>query len=302
MADTFEKDKKMKVIKGVSEILNNYDFFIFDLWGVVHDGFQAFPGTLDVFKLLRENGKLAGILSNAPRRIDNTILRLKEMSIIDGHDYQVILTSGQQCYDALINKTESFYQALGNTYYHPGPQRDFSSYQDIPYTRVDHLEDADFRLFTSILKEDMSDTLDDYRNDLVLMLKKDMPLVCANADKRVLWGKQEVMCIGLIAEEYARLGGRVMVHGKPSITVFRDLHAKANHFKDMEISKNRILMIGDSLGTDIKGANDYGIDSLLVASGIHGEVVRGDGLGALEPLMEMYESKPTYFDERVRQA
>ena len=44
----------MKLIKGLSQIQSKYDAFLIDLWGVVHNGIELYPGAVDVFKKLAE--------------------------------------------------------------------------------------------------------------------------------------------------------------------------------------------------------------------------------------------------------
>jgi ribonucleotide monophosphatase NagD (HAD superfamily) len=91
-------------------------------------------------------------------------------------------------------------------------------------------------------------------------------MICANPDLVVRLGDQNVICAGALAQRYEALGGRVRWHGKPYPSVYEtcfELLGIAN--------RGRILAVGDSLRTDIAGANRAGIDSLLIAGGIHAE-------------------------------
>ena len=56
------------VIDGAAAIADGYDGFILDLWGVMHDGVQAYPGARDCLAALHRLGKRIVVLSNAPRR------------------------------------------------------------------------------------------------------------------------------------------------------------------------------------------------------------------------------------------
>lgn len=96
-------------------------------------------------------------------------------------------------------------------------------------------------------------------------------MVCANPDLLVhRLGKVEI-CAGSLAERYEELGGPVRWHGKPHPSIYRaGLRLLGG------IEKSRILAVGDSFRTDIRGANAAGIDSLFVIEGIH----RDDLLGA----------------------
>ena len=47
----------MNKIDGISEIAKNYDAFILDIWGVIHDGQKLYPGVEECLWKLRENNK-----------------------------------------------------------------------------------------------------------------------------------------------------------------------------------------------------------------------------------------------------
>src|SRR5690348_5028222 len=99
-------------------------------------------------------------------------------------------------------------------------------------------------------------------------------MVCANPDRVVIHAGKPALSAGALAEEYQRLGGPVRWHGKPHPSVYvscLDLLGIGD--------RRRILAIGDSLRTDIAGAANAGIDSLLIAGGVHAaEFNAGAGL------------------------
>jgi ribonucleotide monophosphatase NagD (HAD superfamily) len=55
------------VLQGLREVAGNYDGFVLDLWGVVHDGVTVFPGVVDALRQLHAAKKKLVFLSNAPR-------------------------------------------------------------------------------------------------------------------------------------------------------------------------------------------------------------------------------------------
>src|SRR3546814_9085355 len=91
-------------------------------------------------------------------------------------------------------------------------------------------------------------------------------MVCANPDLVVVVGGTRAICAGALAAHYERLGGAVAYHGKPYPPVY-DRCLRLLGIED----RRRILGVGDSFRTDIAGANAAGIDSLLIARGIHAE-------------------------------
>ena len=74
-----------------------------------------------------------------------------------------------------------------------------------------------------------------------------------------------MICAGTLADYYEKIGGKVIYYGKP----YKDIY----HFcYQLLKNRDRILVIGDSLGNDIAGAQQQGLDSVLVTSGIHRDV------------------------------
>ncbi len=76
-------------------------------------------------------------------------------------------------------------------------------------------------------------------------------------------------CAGAIADLYAHMGGAVYWAGKPYLSAYETAHRKAEALRDANVPRDRILVIGDSLRTDMKGAQTFGSDALFIASGIH---------------------------------
>jgi ribonucleotide monophosphatase NagD (HAD superfamily) len=118
-------------------------------------------------------------------------------------------------------------------------------------------------------------------------------MICANPDLVVhRLGKVEI-CAGSIAERYEELGGSVRWHGKPHKSIYLSgLRLMGG------IDKERVLAVGDSFRTDIRGANGAGLDSLFVIEGIHREdLLRPDGsvnASHLEDTVARAGAVPTY--------
>jgi ribonucleotide monophosphatase NagD (HAD superfamily) len=149
------------------------------------------------------------------------------------------------------------------------------------------------------MKED-DDTVESVTPFFRRALELDLPIVCGNADNMCMFGEEMCVTSGAVARWYQQQGGRVHIHGKPSPDVFALAH---EHMPGVPL--DRILMVGDALETDIAGANAYGIDSLLLCTGIHGRdfpdvtattvVPSPSALQTLESLCAQHKAKPTYF-------
>ena len=70
--------------------------------------------------------------------------------------------------------------------------------------------------------------------------------------------------MGTIAQLYKGLGGEIFILGKPKIDIYIESTKKIK-----KLIKSRVLAVGDSMFHDIQGANLFGVDSLLITSGIH---------------------------------
>lgn len=251
----------LRLIDGMRELAPGYDGFILDLWGVVHDGTAPFPGVLDCMGRLIAAKKRVVLLSNAPRRADDVVRRIAAIGVPSGL-YHGVMSSGEEAWQHLARRDDPFYAALGRRCLHICSERDLEIREDLDLDFVDTPDEADFILNTG--PAEWEDTHEDYRPLLEAARKRDLPMVCANPDLVVNHAGRMALCAGAIAEEYEALGGRVRWHGKPYPSVYDSCLALLGIAE-----RQRILAIGDSLRTDIAGAARAGIDSLLIAGGIH---------------------------------
>ncbi|WP_448203979.1 TIGR01459 family HAD-type hydrolase [Azospirillum sp. sgz302134] len=262
-------------LSGLASVIDRYDGVILDLWGVIHDGEQAYPGAADCLDRLRAAGKVICLLSNAPRRTGGVIRKLEGMGI--GRErYHHVLTSGEATYEALRRRDDPWHAALGRRLFHIGPDRDQDVYLGLDYTVVPSPEEADFVLNTGIVE--FGEPLSVYEPALEACRARNLPMVCANPDLIVMVGPQMVICAGTLAQRYEEMGGDAFWHGKPHAPVY-DRCLSLMGITD----KRRILAVGDSLRTDVAGANAAGIDVALVTFGIHQEELGGAWGEAVDP-------------------
>ena len=102
-------------------------------------------------------------------------------------------------------------------------------------------------------------------------------MVCANPDVVVERGDRLVYCAGALADLYATMGGEVLYAGKPYRPIYDMALKRAEEAAGREVPLERVLAIGDSMRTDLKGAHTAGIDFLFVTAGIHAEELGGRG-------------------------
>ena len=254
---------KLQLIGGIREVVLRYDGFILDLWGVIHDGVAPMPGAVECLRSLLEGGKRIVLLSNAPRRADDVVRRITRIGV-PAELYHHVMSSGEEAWQHLNRRDDPFYAGLGRRCLHIGSERDMEIREGLALEFVDTAEEAQFILNTGPAGWD--DRIEDYELLLLAALARDLPMVCANPDLVVMHGGRLALCAGALAKWYEEAGGRVRWHGKP----FRSVYDTCLGLLSIE-DRSRILAVGDSLRTDIAGAAGAGLDSLLIAGGIHAE-------------------------------
>lgn len=273
----------IKVIKNVSEVFAGYDAFIIDLWGVVHDGLEPLPHSIEVLKMLKKAKKKICFLSNAPRRANSVAESLKSMGVTQ-YLYDHILTSGEATFQALDSK---LLDKFGEKCLHLGPEKNNGVFEGLDIELVETVAQADFILASGVY--DDGDIADIYKPLLKEAADKKIPMICSNPDRIVHIGDSLVLCPGTLADLYAEYDGEVIYYGKP----YRDVYSKCFEL----LGTKNILAIGDSYLNDIKGAFGMGIDSLFISSGIHRDEVNYDDLGSF---LSKFPFKATYISREFK--
>jgi HAD superfamily hydrolase (TIGR01459 family) len=253
----------LRDVHGVGEIAGDYDGYILDLWGVVHDGVEPYPGVPDCMARLVREGKRVVLLSNAPRRADDVMRRIKAIGVPETL-YHAVMSSGEEAWQHLRRRADPFYAGLGRNCLHICSDRDLEIREGLGLNYVGSAEAADFILNTGPANWD--DLIEDYAPLLAASRERGLKMVCANPDLTVMHGAKMALCAGALAVHYESIGGKVRWHGKPHRSVYDSSMALLG-----VADRSRILAIGDSLRTDIAGANGAGIDSLLIAGGLHAD-------------------------------
>jgi len=238
----------LKKLEHLSNIYQEYDSYIIDLWGVMHDGFNLNQEAIEVVDNLSKNNKKITFLSNAPRPNASVVKFLKKLNMEEKY-LNFVLTSGEAALNSLREKK------FGEKFFHLGPERDKSLFKG-QEKNATTLKNAEFILCTGLF-DDEKNNLDYYSNLLQGSEKK--KLVCTNPDLTVYKGNIKEHCAGAVAEVFKSLGGQVTYFGKPYVEIY-----------DLCVNQNeRTFIIGDNLNTDIKGANNMKIDSLFILDGVH---------------------------------
>ncbi len=248
-----------------SALAPQYDLVLSDVWGVIHNGLAPFPPACDALKRFRAGGGTVVLITNAPRPGAAVLRQLDRIGV--PHDsYDGIVSSGDISRAVIIERP-------GRSVFHIGPERDLSIFDGIDLRFVP-LERADYVICTG-LNDDETETADDYRPMLETMRARGLLMLCGNPDVVVERGDKLVYCAGAIADLYVTMGGEALYAGKPYPPIYDGALAKAKALRGADVAHERILAIGDSVRTDLKGAHALGVDCLFVTAGIHAEELGG---------------------------
>ncbi|MBL7238055.1 TIGR01459 family HAD-type hydrolase [Novacetimonas hansenii] len=259
----------MKEASGIAPVSGQYDGYIVDLWGVIHNGVAPYPGAPECLRQLRQAGKRVILLSNAPRRADTVQVGLRTMGIGDDL-YEGLMTSGECTRRMLRARADPWFAQLGRRMLHLGPQKDIDLFAGLDLEVVEDAAQADFVLNTGPDADRGEEDITPYLPVLEQCAQHGLKMICANPDQQVIRGSRRLLCAGALASRYEEShGADVRWIGKPHPEVY-DLVAGM-----MDLPLSRILAVGDSLATDMRGAKGAGVDGCWVLGGIHQEMLGG---------------------------
>ena len=269
--------------KGIKSIVDSYDLFFIDLWGVVHNGVKLYDHSIEVLEKLKIAKKEFVLLTNAPRPNYPVIKFLKTLGM--NKFFENIFTSGEAALKYLINEHKD------EKFFHVGSIRDYDLFEKFKHKKVSKIQDSNYILCTGLLeihdrKSYLNVNLDFYENLLAEHVSKKM--ICTNPDLIVDRGEKREYCAGSVAKSFEEIKGKVIYFGKPHPPVY---NLSAN------LKNKKVLCIGDNLNTDIKGANIQNFDSLLITNGIHRkEILETE----LNKVLKKYKVNANYIQKNLK--
>jgi HAD superfamily hydrolase (TIGR01459 family) len=236
-----------------------------DVWGVVHNSIVSFPEACEALRRFRKSGGTVIMITNAPRPGDEVIRFISRLGV-PADAYDGIVSSG--------DVTRAYVsEHIDQTVFRIGPERDWPIYDGLE-VRFAPVETADYAVCSGLF-DDEKETVEDYRELLAMMRRRNLFMLCANPDVVVERGEKLIYCAGAIADLYHSLGGHVLYAGKPHRPLYDQALAEAERVRGKATPLARVLAIGDSIRTDLAGAMNLGIDCLFVTAGIHAEEFGG---------------------------
>jgi HAD superfamily hydrolase (TIGR01459 family) len=253
------------IYTSILDIQNNYNVFLFDAYGVFNFGSpQLSPTALKVMAdLIKQNKKIV-ILSNVTSTRVESIQSYIKKGLIMGTHYTDLVSSGQYTSEILHKKAlplagDRVYTAFTANFKNPDDKVP-ALLKNTPYTPVDTLEKSDF-IYCGIPQINGKDSLHikDFIPEVRRLAASGRPMLCANPDLVASENGGFVIRQGSVCALFEEMGGRVIYYGKPDIGIYERALQGIGHTR-----KDDVLMVGDTLRTDIRGADNFGIDSCLL--------------------------------------
>jgi HAD superfamily hydrolase (TIGR01459 family) len=248
-------------IENFSTLAVGYEAVLSDVWGVLHNGVAATMPACDALRRFRGQGGTALLITNAPRP-GEVVTRFLDKVGVPRDAYDGIVSSGDVTRAVMAARPQK-------SVFHIGPERDLPIFDGLGLRFVP-LAEAEYVVCTG-LRNDEVETPESYRAELGELRRRRMFMLCGNPDLVVERGEKLIYCAGALADLYKSLGGDVLYAGKPHRPIYDLALQRVAELRGAAPPLSRVLSIGDSIRTDLKGATDFGIDCLFVTAGIHAE-------------------------------
>lgn len=274
-------NKQYQIINSLHFIKEQYETYLIDIGGVICDGKNPFKTTIIVINELIKEQKQIIFLSNNPRPSIYLENQLKTFGISPGYR---IVTSGDLLHYNLSTKLKN------KKIYHLGRNRQHALLEGTNVQLVSSPHDADAIILSCFIEGNENHTM--YDTDLEKILASEKPVYCPNPDQIAFEGTIMRYPSGYFAHKLVQAGGFVTYLGKPYQAVYDFI---THMYPEIYFDKKYTLMIGDTLETDVLGAMNFGIDSLLLLSGVTGVMMKKDSTILDESLYQ-----PTYIMETLQ--
>ncbi|MEI9934786.1 MAG: HAD-IIA family hydrolase [Ferruginibacter sp.] len=246
-------------------IVKNFKAVFLDSYGVIKNYNGLIDGVPETIDYIRSQGISLRVLTNDASRSRSQQAEGFHKSGLKNIDKEEIITSGMMAKQFLEHKIlEGKIGYLGtenSAHYILQTGLEHISVKDIDLNKIDEISAFVF------LDDEGFDWNTDINKTVNLLRHKNIPVIVANSDKLYPISKNHVaVATGGIAKLVESMLGKKFIHfGKPDTQMFNYAFEQLNMNGDF--SKRDILMVGDTLHTDILGGNKFGVKTMLVLSG-----------------------------------
>jgi len=252
-------------IRQFKEIVHNYRVVFFDAFGVLKTHAGLIDGIENTFRYLKKEGIDFYVLTNdasrGPKELADYYQKLGVVEITENK----IISSGMLAREYLSNKLD------GGTVAYLGTAEsahyiETAGCKTLPIGELDLAYISMVKALVLLDDEGFNWQVD--INKMVNLIRKlTIPVILANTDVSYPENRDHIaIAIGGIADMIEDILGRTFIRfGKPDAQMF--LFAYEHLLASIQVDKREILMVGDTLQTDILGGNKFGLDTALVLSG-----------------------------------
>ncbi len=252
--------------KSFRSVVKNYKAVFFDAFGVLKNHKGLIPGIGNTFEYLDRKGIKYYILTNDSSRSPEALARWYQDHGIKQVTTDKILSSGMLAMEFFKAKVTNgnavaYLGTEGSAHYIETAGLQTVAVKDIDLDNIDHIESFAF------LDDEGFNWNEDINKTINLLRKKNMTVVVANTDINYPVSKNDIsVAVGSLADMVENIIGKNFIRfGKPDAQMFLLAYERA--LQDINVKRSEILMVGDTLYTDIIGGNKFGMDTVLVLSG-----------------------------------
>ena len=246
--------------KNFYKIVKDFNCLLVDSYGVVTFNGGIKKEAVDVLEELKSMGKTIIMLSNATFMDPEE--RYAQKGLFKDVHYDAFVTAGQYAREDVkrgLLPCGRKYTVFGTANFKMS-EKEPALFWNSMYKLVEDPQEADF-VYCGIpqINGEDRETIDDFLLEIRNFAALGLPMVCSNPDEIASEDGRWVIRQGTIVKVYREMGGKVILYGKPDSAIFDYVLG--------EIPREEVLMIGDTLGTDILGANRAGVKSCLTIFG-----------------------------------
>ncbi|MBV6648015.1 MAG: TIGR01459 family HAD-type hydrolase [Cyclobacteriaceae bacterium] len=247
-------------------IVDRYETVFFDAFGVLKNHQGLLPGVLEMFQYLDERKIDYYILTNDASRSPLLLAESYQKYDLKQITEDKIISSGMLATEYLKLKVAS------GTLAYVGTELSAHYLEDLGLHAIS-IADVDLTLSEDIgalvfLDDEGFDWSNDVNKCVNLLRQRNIPVIVSNTDRSYpTSGKEVAIAVGALANMVEQIVGKKFIKfGKPDAQMFIFAYEHAVG-QGGTVDKNKILMVGDTLLTDILGGNKFGLDTALVLTG-----------------------------------
>lgn len=253
------------MLTSFATLLDRYNAIFFDAYGVLKNAHGLIPGIDRTIDALIRADKPFYVLTNDASRGPDELAQSYERLGLPTVTADRIVSSGMLAREYLQLKVNHGTVAyLGtDTSAHYIENADLHA---LPIREVDLDAAADISALV-LLDDEGFDWNTDLNKTINLLRRRNIPVIVANTDATYpVQGQQVAVAIGAVADMLERIVGKQFIRfGKPDAQLFMFAYDLLRERRP--IQKGEILMVGDTLKSDILGGNKFGFDTALVLTG-----------------------------------